>query len=264
MSEVVVWGIGELGAVFARGLLRSGHGVVPVVRGTDVAALTARIAVPALVLVAVGETELDAVLSAMPHAWKGRVALLQNELRPRDWERHGLTSPSLAVVWFEKKRGTDVRVLLPTIVAGREVDGQGASLLVEALAAIDVPFERVSGDAAAHGALAAKNLYILVTNLAGMVVDGNVGTLLDEHREFALELAGEVLELESALFAPHFFARADALAVLDAAGAADPQHACMGRSAPVRLARCIAHADALGLAVPVMRRIAADASPPTR
>jgi hypothetical protein len=255
VSEVVVWGIGELGAVFARGLLRSGHSVVPVVRGTDVAALAARIASPALVLVAVGETELDAVLSAMPDAWKGRVALLQNELRPRDWGRHGLTAPTLAVVWFEKKRGTDVRVLLPTIVAG-----QGAALLAEALSAIDVPCDRVSSDAAAHGALAAKNLYILVTNLAGLVVGGNVGALLGEHRAFALELAGEVLELETALFAPHVFARADALAVLDAAGAADPQHACMGRSAPTRLARCIAHADALGLAVPVMRRIAADAA----
>jgi len=250
-----VWGIGELGAVFARGLLRCGHSVVPVVRDTDVATLAARVVSPALVLVAVGETELDAVLSGMPDAWKGRIALLQNELRPRDWERHGLAAPTLAVVWFEKKRGTEVRVLLPTIAAG-----QGAALLREALAAIDVPSDRASTEAAAYGALAAKNLYILVTNLAGMVVGGNVGALLGEHRAFALELAGEVLELETALFAPHVFARADALAVLDAAAAADPLHVCMGRSAPLRLARCIAHADALGLALPVVRRIAAIAS----
>ena len=255
MSDVVVWGIGELGAIFARGLLRTGHTVVPVVRGTDVAALAARVASPALVLVAVGETELDAVLRAMPDAWKGRVALLQNELRPRDWERHGLAAPTLAVVWFEKKRGTEVRVLLPTILAG-----QGAALLREALAAIDVPSEHAETGTAAYAALAAKNLYILVTNLAGMLVGGNVGALLGEHRAFALELAGEVLELETALFAPHVFAHADALAVLDAAGAADPLHVCMGRSAPVRLARCIAHADALGLALPMMRRIASGAA----
>lgn len=250
MTDAVVWGVGELGAVFARGLLRAGRSVHPVVRGTDVTALAERVSEPEVVLVAVGESDLDAALAAMPVVWRERVALLQNELRPRDWERHALRSPTLAVVWFEKKRGTDVRVLLPTLVAGF-----AAAPLLDALAALGVPAERVDEDAA-YAALAAKNLYILVTNVAGMIVGGDVGTLLGAHRALAMEVARDVLDLETALFAPRAFDEAAALAVLERAGAADPGHLCTGRSAPVRLARSIAHADALRLEVPALRRIA--------
>lgn len=261
MSDAVVWGLGELGAVFSRGLLRTGRAVFPVVRSTQLDQLASRVPDPEVVLVAVGESDLDGVLAAMPLTWRGRVALLQNELRPRDWERHALDAPTLAVVWFEKKRGTDVRVLLPTVVSG-----SAATPLLEALAALGVAAERAEADAAeradsdaALGALAAKNLYILVTNLAGMLVGGDVGGLLSTHRALALEVARDVLDLETALFAPHAFSRAEALEVLERAGAADPQHACMGRSAPVRLARSLVHADRLGLAVPTLRRIARDA-----
>ncbi len=277
MSDAVVWGLGELGAVFSRGLLRTGRAVFPVVRSTQLDPLASRVPDPEVVLVAVGESDLDGVLAAMPLAWRGRVALLQNELRPRDWERHAIDAPTLAVVWFEKKRGTDVRVLLPTVVSG-----SAATPLLEALAALGVAAERAEADAAeradtdaaeraeadaaeradtdaALGALAAKNLYILVTNLAGMLVGGDVGALLGTHRALALEVARDVLDLETALFAPHAFSRAEALEVLERAGAADPQHACMGRSAPVRLARSLAHADRLGLAVPTLRRIAREA-----
>lgn len=38
---------------------------------------------------------------------------------------------------------------------------------------------------------------------------------------------------------------------------ADPTHACAGRSAPARLERALAHADAFGLAVPTLRALAA-------
>ena len=37
----------------------------------------------------------------------------------------------------------------------------------------------------------------------------------------------------------------------------DPEHNCMGRSAPARLARAIRQADAAGLDVPRLREIAA-------
>lgn len=253
MSDVIVWGVGELGAIFARGLLRVGCGVHPVLRDTDVAGLAARLPEPELVLIAVGEADLDATLRRVPAAWRDRLALLQNELRPRDWERHGLRAPSVCIVWFEKKRGADVRVVLPSVVSGAH-----AKRLAESLAALGIPCEQVEA-AAALSALAAKNLYILVTNIAGLAVGGDVGALLGTHRAFALEVAHDVLDLEAALFAPHTFDREGALATLERAGAADPQHLCMGRSAPARLARSLAHADALGLAVPALRRIAAQA-----
>jgi hypothetical protein len=255
VSEVVVWGMGELGGVFARGLLRTGHIVFPVLRDTDVEALAARLPAPALVLVAVGEAALPGVLARMPAAWRARVALLQNELRPRDWQRHGLDAPTLAVVWFEKKRGGDARVLLPTPIAG-----PGASLLVGALRSLGLASEHVAYDAAL-AALVAKNLYILATNLAGLRVGGDVGTLVTAHRALIDALVPELLALESALFSPHSVDPAAARAVLERACAADPRHACAGRSAPDRLARTLAHADALGLELPALRALAAPASP---
>jgi hypothetical protein len=36
----------------------------------------------------------------------------------------------------------------------------------------------------------------------------------------------------------------------------DPEHGCTGRSAPARLARALAHADAFGLVVPTLRSLA--------
>ncbi len=246
-----MWGMGELGAVFARGLLRTGHTVVPVLRDTDVAALAARLPAPALVLVAVGEADLDGALARLPAPWRARVALLQNELRPRDWARHGLDAPTLAIVWFEKKRGGEARVLLPTQVAG-----PGAPLLAASLASLGLAVAQVTPDEAC-AALAAKNLYILAMNLAGLRVGGDVGTLRSEHGALVDALAGELLALESALFAPRPVDHAAARAVFDRACAADPRHACAGRSAPARLARTIAHADACGLALPLVRALAA-------
>jgi ketopantoate reductase len=253
VSEVVVWGLGELGGVFARGLLRTGHTVIPVLRESDVAALAVRVPAPALVLVAVGEAALPGVLARMPAPWRSLVALLQNELRPRDWERHGLPAPTLAVVWFEKKRGGDARVLLPT-----EIAGPGASMLVAALSSLGLAAAHVASEQAL-AALAAKNLYILTTNLAGLRVGGDVGALVTAHRVLADALMHELLTLESALFAPHPVDHAAARAVFERACAADPRHACAGRSAPDRLARTLAHADALGLALPSVRALAAPA-----
>ena len=46
-APVVVIGLGEMGSVFARGLLRLGHPVFPVVRSTDIHALAAQLPEPA-------------------------------------------------------------------------------------------------------------------------------------------------------------------------------------------------------------------------
>ena len=54
MNVVVIIGLGQLGRVFAGGLLRVGCSVVPVNRGDDMAALAQRHPAPELVLVAVG------------------------------------------------------------------------------------------------------------------------------------------------------------------------------------------------------------------
>ncbi|RMD72944.1 MAG: hypothetical protein D6818_05555, partial [Bacteroidetes bacterium] len=164
-SPVVIIGIGELGSVFARGLLRTAHPVYPILRGMDPAEEARHMPEPEAVLVATGEADLHPVLEKVPPAWQDRLVLLQNELLPRDWEAHGIARPTVIAVWFEKKKGMDVKVLLPSPVWGPH-----AALIAEALAAIDIPALEVATAEAMTLELAAKNLYILTTNIAGLVL----------------------------------------------------------------------------------------------
>ena len=167
VNEVVVIGLGQLGRVFAGGLLRSGHTVVPVNRCDDMVALAQARPAPERVLVAVAENDLHAVLAALPDAWKPRAALIQNELLPRDWLAHGLVDPTVISVRFEKKKGTDAKPLIPSPVAG-----PGAALLCRALTAIDLPCREVALGDALLFELVRKNVYILTTNLAGLKTGG--------------------------------------------------------------------------------------------
>jgi len=109
-APVVVIGIGEMGSVFARGLLRLGHPVYPVTRDTDMQALAKQLPSPQMVLVAVGEAALQPVLEQVPAPWLDRLALLQNELLPGDYAQ--LPDPTVISVWVEKKKGMDSTALI--------------------------------------------------------------------------------------------------------------------------------------------------------
>jgi hypothetical protein len=249
MQEVVIIGLGQLGRVFAGGLLRAGCSVVPVNRGDDMAAIEAAHPAPALVLVAVAEPDLHTVLAALPAAWKGRAGLIQNELLPRDWLAHGIENPTVISVWFEKKKGTDAKPLIASPVAG-----PGANLLVRALAAIDIPARQVeSGDELLYE-LVRKNVYILTTNIAGLKTGGTVSELWQNHEPFARRVAGEVIDIQDWLTGRRHD-REKLIAGMLEAFAGDPNHGCTGRSAPARLARALQHADAGGLAVPTLRAL---------
>lgn len=250
MSEVVVIGLGQLGRVFAGGLLRAGCTVVPLNRGDDSAALARRHPSPERVLVAVAEADLHPVLAELPEVWKPRVALIQNELLPRDWQAHGYTDPTVISVWFEKKKGTDAKPLIASPVAG-----PGAALLCRALTAIDLPCREVAPGAELRFELVRKNLYILTTNIAGIRTGGTVSQLWAGHEAFAREVANEVIEIQDALTGTRHD-RDKLIAGMLEAFNADPDHSCTGRSAPARLARAIGHADAFGLAVPTLRALA--------
>jgi len=84
-KSVVVVGLGEMGSVFARGFLRSGYTVHPVVRGVDMQTVADAVELPELVLIAVGEADLHEQLANIPTVWKDRIVLLQNELLSADW-----------------------------------------------------------------------------------------------------------------------------------------------------------------------------------
>jgi ketopantoate reductase len=250
VSEVVVVGLGQLGRVFAGALLRSGHTVVPANRGDDLAVLAQRHPDPALALVAVGENDLHTALTAIPASWKPRAALIQNELLPRDWEAHGYVNPTVISVWFEKKKGTDAKPLIPSPVAG-----PGAKLLSDALATVDLPCREVATGDELLFELVRKNVYILTTNIAGLRTGGTVAELWARHEAFARQVANDVMDIQDALTGVQHD-RAALIAGMLEAFEGDPQHGCTGRSAPARLARAIGHADAFGLAVPVLRALA--------
>ncbi len=247
---VVIVGIGQLAGVFARGLLAIGHPLYPVTRDSDTATLAAEVPGPALTLVTVAEIDLDGVLERLPAPWHSNVGLVQNELLPDVWQRHQIDEPTVAVVWFEKKRGREVKVIIPTPVAGPQ-----AGLLGDALEAIAIPTRRLTSDEELVFELAAKNLYILVANIAGLEAGGTVGSLWADHRPLVHRVAADVLAIQDARTDTHLPAE-DLMQAVSVAVAADPEHVATGRTAPARLDRALADADRLGLAVPELRRIA--------
>lgn len=246
---IVVVGIGELGGVFALGFLRTGFPVHPIVRGVKMAQKSRDLPDPALVLVAVGEDDFHPVLADLPEPWRGRLGLIQNELMPRDWKRHGLEAVTVAVVWFEKKPGQELTNILDT-----PVYGPGAALVAEALTAQGIPTRMLADEEALLFELAKKSLYILTVNIAGLAVGGSVGELWQRHQAFAREVAEEVLgvlEWRAGRPLPR-----EALIAGMVAGIEDcPQRPCTGRRARARLARVLAEARQAGLATPRLLEI---------
>jgi len=250
VNEVIIIGLGQLGRVFAGGLLRTGHTVVPVNRGDDLFTVAHAHPDPALVLMAVAENDLHTVLAAMPGAWRPHVALIQNELLPRDWEKYRYADPTVISVWFEKKKGTDAKSLIASPVAG-----PGAELLCNALTSIDLPCRKVAPGGSLLFELVRKNVYILTTNIAGLKTGGTVAQLWAQHEAFARLVANEVMDIQDALTGVAHN-REKLIAGMLEAFDGDPEHGCTGRSAPSRLARAIAHADEFSLAVPTLRSLA--------
>jgi len=250
-APVVLVGIGEMGGIFARGLLRTGHPVYPVTRETNLAATAQSLPSPELVLVTVAEHDLHTVLEKLPAAWHARLALLQNELLPRDWQQYGYNNPTVISVWFEKKKGQDVKVLIPS-----PVYGPGAGLLQDSLRSLDIPVRVLASADELLFELVVKNVYIVTTNCAGLVTGGTVSELWADHRELGEAVAREVIQIQEALTGREFPVD-ELLAAMLKAFAGDPDHGCMGRSAPARLTRALQQADAAGLSVPRLREIAA-------
>ncbi|OOZ41305.1 hypothetical protein BOW53_04065 [Solemya pervernicosa gill symbiont] len=253
-KPIIVVGLGEMASVFTRAILRLGHPVFPVTRNTDMEAEARALAEPAMVLVAVGENDLHPVLEKLPAAWRNHVALLQNELLPDDWKRHGLENPTVISVWFEKKKGQDYKVLVPS-----PAFGPAAALLESALETLEIPCWEVADEEELLFELVRKNLYIVTTNIAGLVVGGNVDSLWNGHNALAREVASEVLDIQFCLIGQELD-RDKLIEAMVEAIQGDLEHKCMGRSAPGRLARAISLADEAGLAVPKLREIAASQS----
>jgi len=250
LRTAAVIGIGEMGGVFARALLSTGHVAVPVTRQSDIAEVAAIFPEPAIALIAVGEADLPAVLASLPAPWKSRAGLLQNELLPRNWEAVGITDPTVAVVWFEKKPGQDVKQIIPTPVGGPYAPG-----IVAALGALGIAAEVTPDAGALTAELVTKNLYILMANIGGLVTGDTVDHLWNDHRELASRVADEVLDIQEWLVGSSLD-RPRHIAGMEAAIAGDPEHKATGRSAPARLARALEHAAEAGIDTPQLAAIA--------
>ena len=248
-KPVVVWGMGEMGSVFARGFLKLGYNVVPVVRSSDPKAIAAEYPDPELVLVAVGEAALQPVLETVPKAWHGKVVLLQNELLPSDWQQHDFSNPTVISVWFEKKRGMDSKPLISSPAWGPK-----AQLLADALDSLGIPAHVVDSLDEMTYELVRKNVYIVTTNIAGMKTGGTVSELWAIHEAFARDVASDVMDIQEVLVGSELPRERLISGMLEAFDG-DPDHGCMGRSAPARLARAISQADAAGLEVSTLRTI---------
>jgi len=248
-APIVIIGIGELGSEFARGFLRCGHPVYPVTRQINMTDACRQIPMPALVLITVQEHELHTTLEQLPDAWRDKVGLVQNELLPRDWQRHNLTNPTVAVVWFEKKPDIALTNILYTPVYGPH-----AALISQALEAIKIPTRLLEDEDALLYELLRKSLYILTVNICGLACNCTVGDLWRQHQTLARNVANEVISILEWLTDTKLLT--DKLISGMVEGIEDcPNRNCLGRSAPARLQRILGYAQEAGIETPKLKEI---------
>jgi len=253
-KPAVIIGIGEMGGVFARGLLRIGMPVYPLLRGDKLSAAAEEVPDPEIVLVSVAEKDLHPTLEQFPSQWLDKIALLQNELLPRDWQSHDINNPTVISVWFEKKKGQDYKVLVPSPVFGPK-----GGILTQALQSLEIPAQLLMSQEELLFQLVRKNVYILTTNIAGLVTQGTVDDLWSNHQQLARAVAADVMDIQEWLTGSTFDREQLIQGMVDAING-DLEHKCMGRSAPARLANAIAHADEAKLAVSKLREISSSNS----
>ena len=248
-KPIVIVGMGEMAGVFARGFLRSGYPVYPLTRDMNMQQQATDITDPELVLLAVAEKDIQSVLENIPEQWKDRLVLLQNELLPNDWLQHGLEATVISV-WFEKKQGQDYKVLIASPVYGDKAD-----IIVDSLASINIEARKLASKEELLFELVVKNVYILATNIAGLKTGGTVSELWSQHQALARAVISEVIELQQKLTKQTFDSEQLIQAML-VAFAGDPEHKCMGRSAPARLERALHLAKQHQLELPTLQQIA--------
>lgn len=242
---IVVIGIGEIGSVFARGFLRLGATVIPVTRQMDIKEQAGQIEDPEAVIVAVGESELQSVLSEIPKEWNDRLVLIQNELLPRDWNNHHIY-PTVISVWFEKKKGQDVKIVIPSPVFGKH-----AALISSALGELEIPTVILDSPDELVFELLRKNFYILTSNITGLKVGGTVGELWSQHQSFAEDVVTDITTIQQHLVG-YVIDKDKLIEAMLIAFDGDPNHGCMGRSAPARLQRALDIAQSANLEVPTL------------
>jgi len=249
-QAIVIIGIGELAGVFARGFLRCGHPVYPVTRGMSLIEESQKIPSPELVLVTVQENELSSLLEQLPKVWRDKVALVQNELLPRDWLEHKIENPTVTVVWFEKKKEMEAANILQSPSFGPH-----AEIISNALQAVDIPAPILKNEQDLLYELVRKTVYILTVNIAGLMNNCTVGDLWNQHQALAREIAEEAILIQESLIGKQLPYEKLIKGMVE--GIKDcPHRYCLGRSALSRLKRALSYAEDANLNTPKLLEIA--------
>ncbi|PSR29024.1 MAG: hypothetical protein C7B47_03480 [Sulfobacillus thermosulfidooxidans] len=247
--HAVIVGMGQLGRTLGEGLLMQGITVTPILRSTAIDSSLS----PETVIVATGEDDLAGALERLPQSWKSQpsIVLLQNELLPPQWENHGVSQPTIFVVWFERKPGKLITPLLPSIVFGPQQD-----IIQSAMDHLGIPCEIAAGEDDILTQLVIKNAYIWTTNISSLYVGPlTTGVLHDEHASLVDSLIKETVAVQQAIIGRSFDFEKIASQVNQAL-LSDPLHNAGGRSAKRRLERFLAHAHNAGISVPQAQLIA--------
>ena len=253
-KPIVIIGIGELGGVFAKAFLHAGYPVYPVTRGMDIDQAAIQTPDPQLALVAVAEKDFRTVMATIPAPWRSCVGLLQNELLPGDWQLFNIADPTVISVWFEKKKGMDTSVLIPS-----QVYGPHARLIADALQGIGIACNVLTTADDLLYELVRKNVFVLTINVAGlMLAEGTTtATLWERHQDLAVAVANDVIDVQQHLTNVTFDRQRLIDGLIEGING-HPNHKCKGRSARGRLERVIAVADEAGLKIHRIRKILAD------
>ena len=248
-KSIIVIGMGELGSVFARGFLKLGYPVQGVTRDMSIEKVSQQIPNPTAVLITVGESDIQQTIKSIPKTWQDNVILMQNELLPRDWTNSNLIAPTVISVWFEKKKGMDSKVVISS-----PVFGQHSQLISDSLHSLDLPTRQLDSAEQLNYELVRKNCYILTSNIAGLEVGGNVAELAENHPQVMLDVVNDILDIQDYLTDSKNDREKLIQGMLEAFKG-DPEHKCMGRSAPIRLDRALQIAKQANLSVNKLNEI---------
>lgn len=240
MQDLIVVGLGQLGALLGTSALREGIRVTPLVRHTDRHAAFATAAFDTPLLVAVGEGDLAPVIDEIPHSRRDHTVLIQNELFPKTWADLGLASPTIAIAWFSKKEGRPVEVARESAVSGPH-----AALITRLIKSAGAPCVEVDAtERDLH--LVAKFAFIFAINALGMIENRALREWLEaDPARCETAVQGGILLGCAHLGASVDEKKATAMAIEGMEGLGD--YPARGRSAPARMKRARADAKAFGI-----------------
>ena len=172
------------------------------------------------------------------------MALVKNELLPRDWQAHHIENPTVTVVWFEKKKQLELTNILQS-----PSFGPNAEIISNALQAVGVPAPILVNEQDLLYELVRKAVYILTVNISGLVNNCTVGDLWMIHESLAREIAEEVILIQELLTGQTLSHEKLINGMVE--GIEDCTHRfCLGRSALLRLKRALSYAENAKLSTP--------------